>query len=261
MRLQSVEQHLTIVWRTAVATASAAHISIPGVHEESRATTPAFQHRTQFGELTPGTTYQISVPGFQPRLISTLRDTPDRRFAFIGHTHGTEKMDHYPDSLLASILHQYRPDFVVHAGDAVYNSNPADWEKHFFSLFRPLCSNTPIYLAPGNHDSGWPFLEGYDLRAFKELFPHQFGDQCGPGPGQAYYSIKQGPARFFFLSYVADMGPEAPQVKWLKQELAQSQSAFNIASSAESVGLRWLRKLAHCMIEGRFSRIERPEAV
>ncbi len=34
-----------------------------------------------------------------------------------------------------------------------------------------------------------------------------------------------------------------------------------IASSAESVGLRRLGKLAHCVVEGRFSRIECPEAV
>ena len=39
------------------------------------------------------------------------------------------------------------------------------------------------------------------------------------------------------------------------------EDTFLFASSAESVGLRRLGKLAHCVVEGRFSRIECPEAV
>ncbi len=158
----------------------------------------------------------------------TLPLEQERRFAVIGHTHGSEHFGHYSDHLLASTIANSNPQFLVHAGDCVYYSTARGWKKDFFDVFRPVLDSAPIYISPGNHDSGWPFIDGTDLRPFQELFPHPFPEKIRGSAGAAYYDLVQGPVHFLFLSYVTDLAEGTPQHAWIQKTLRASTSEFNI---------------------------------
>ncbi|MDF1836596.1 MAG: metallophosphoesterase [Planctomycetota bacterium] len=216
-----------VSWRTAEQTVGFARLAL-GEVEIAAHESEAIQHNAIFSRLQPDTEYTLSVNGYAPQTFRTHQRTGEIRFAVIGHTHGTERPNHYPDSLLASSVLNYRPEFVLHAGDCVFQSTPLHWKNEFFRLFRDNLKAAPIYVAPGNHDSGWPFIDGVDLRCFRELFPHSYPKGMGDGPGNAYYKVRQGPADFFFLSYVADMTSKAPQVRWLLEGLEKSRAEFRV---------------------------------
>ena len=219
---------LHVAWRLAQPGPGQATL-IPGSGElQVRETESAYQHVVRFEGLHPNTPYQCLVQGFFPLSLRTLPATSDLRFAILGHTHGTEQPDKFPDTLLVSTIDAYRPHFLIHAGDCVLHSTPPDWGTHFFDLFRPIQADTPIYISPGNHDSGWPFLDGYDLRLFRELFPLAYPESVGTGPAHAYHQLRQGSIDFFFLSYVDDMGADSPQVQWLLKQLSASQAPFRM---------------------------------
>ena len=219
---------MRITWRLASQAISNAELYLRGKARSEEEYDPAYQHIVNYKGLQADTVYELRVEGFPAQTVRTLKATPQRRFAILGHTHGTERLDKYPDTLLASHLHGYRPDFVVHAGDCVYHATPKQWRTDFFRLFEETLKETPFYIAPGNHDSGWPFVDGYDLRCFRELFPHNYPKAMEPGPSQAYYHVRQGAIDFYFLSYVADMTPKAPQVLWLMEQLKQSDASFRV---------------------------------
>jgi predicted phosphodiesterase len=158
----------------------------------------------------------------------TLPAEPERRFAVVGHTHGSEHYGHYSDNILAARIAESKPQFLVHAGDCVYYSTPQGWKQDFFDIFRPVLDRAPIYISPGNHDSGWPFLDGLDLRPFQELFSHPFPKQILGTPGAAYYDRIQGSVHFLFLSYVTDLAAGTPQHDWIRETLRASTSEFNV---------------------------------
>ncbi|MFT5197432.1 MAG: hypothetical protein ACI87O_000071 [Planctomycetota bacterium] len=158
----------------------------------------------------------------------TLPYTLERKFAVVGHTHGSEHFSHYSDDLLAARIADSKPHFLIHTGDCVYYSTPKGWKKDFLDVFRPVLDRAPIYISPGNHDSGWPFLDGLDLRPFQELFPHPFPEDILGKPGAAYYDRIQGPVHFLFLSYVTDLAEGTPQHDWIRETLRASTSEFNV---------------------------------
>ncbi len=219
---------LQIAWRTAGPTPGKARL-LSGEQVQQDLNGPlGYQHTAHFQELLPDQSYRYQVDGFESQVVHTMRTVPGRKFAVVGHTHGTEHMDHYPDALLAASIRDFDPDYVVHAGDCVYYSTPQGWAEYYFRLFGETLSDTPFYIAPGNHDSGWPFLDGYDLRCFRELFPHNYPAAIKQGPEDAFYHVRQGSIDFYFLSYVADMAPSGRQHQWLMEQLQSSEAAFRV---------------------------------
>ncbi|MBL4771994.1 MAG: metallophosphoesterase [Planctomycetes bacterium] len=192
------------------------------------------QHVATMVGLTPGTGYRWSISFLRNAEaaitgeFTTLPKNPNRSFAVLGHTHGTEKFGHFPDTLFASTVEGSNPQFVVHTGDCVYHSTPANWNEHFFMVFQSILESAPIYIAPGNHDSGWPFIDGLDLRPFKELFPHDYPDESKNSTGSAYYDLVEGPIHFLFLSYVTELQVGSPQYRWISETLDSSTSAFKV---------------------------------
>ena len=202
------------------------------------ASTSAPQQSVRMKGLAPDTAYRWQLvlptttsdaaPGSYSGTFSTYRDNATRRFAVLGHSKGSQRFGHYPGELLVSCIAARRPQFLVHTGDCVYTSTLSNWKRDFFDLFEPILQAAPIYVAPGNHDSGWPFANGIDLRPFKTLFPHPFEEAVRGDPGAAYYDFLQGPVHFIVLTYVTDLGPGSPQSKWIRRKLRSSQSEFRI---------------------------------
>jgi len=217
-----------IAWRTATPVVSTLKLWEADRLLQTIPSPEGYQHEAVLEGLQPHTEYRYEVDGSPQVRLRTLTAAPERRFALLGHTHGTEHVGHFPDEFLASRIRDWKPDFVAHAGDCVYYSTPADWGQHFFGLFEEVLAHAPIYVSPGNHDCGWPFLNGYDLRCFRELFPEAYPEAVGSGPEQAFYQVAQGPVDLYFLSYVADMSPGSVQVSWLKKELAVSTADYRV---------------------------------
>ncbi len=219
---------LRIAWRLHGSAPSEVHLLTAGEAPTVQEFPASIQHVATFSDLRPDTLYSYRVEGYPARDVYTLSDDNRRSFAIVGHTHGTEHMEHYPDTLLAARIEEFRPDFMLHAGDCVYFSTPKGWKQDFFSPFRDLLKSTPIYISPSNHDVGWPFVLGMDMRCVRELFPHAYPEQADNPTEDAFYHVRQGSIDFYFLAYVADMTMEGTQLPWLKEELAKSDAAFRV---------------------------------
>ena len=218
----------TLAWRLPEKRSSSVRIGSDADPIQVLTTPVGYQHQAKLSELEPDKAYTYQVPGFPEQVFRTPSDQHEVRFAVLGHTHGSEHSSHYPDELLVARVADSAPSFVVHAGDCVFHADPAGWAHDFFRLFRSVLQRVPVYVSPGNHDSGWPFLRGYDLRPFRALFPLDYPEGVGQGPAHAFYRVRRGPLEFYFLSYVDDMSPESVQMQWLQQAVTASTAPFRL---------------------------------
>lgn len=233
--LHLTDSSVQLVWRAIDPVAN--ELTLVSLHTGESKTFPGTDTKQQsvIAEgLPPGTDFRWEIKNKANGSVTwsgsfrTLPLESNRRFAVVGHTHGSEHFGHYSDHLLAARIAEASPQFLIHTGDCVYYSTPKGWRTDFFDVFRPVLRHAPIYISPGNHDSGWPFLDGMDLRIFQQLFPHPFADGNQGKPGAAYYDRVQGPVRFLFLSYVTDLAEGSPQHGWIRKTLRDSTSEFNV---------------------------------
>jgi predicted secreted protein len=225
----------TLAWRNAISALDT--LTVTNLTDGSTQTVVGQEGQQAFAELrnlAPDTDYSWELESGHSNTVlrsgefTTLPSEPARNFAVVGHTHGSEHFDHYSDHLLAARIADAKPQFVIHAGDCVYYSTPRSWKEDFFKVFRPVLKRAPVYISPGNHDSGWPFVDGLDLRTFQELFPHAYPKEIQGSPAAAYYSVVQGPVHFLFLSYVSDLSPTSQQHAWIRNTLRSSSSEFRV---------------------------------
>lgn len=224
-----------LAWRNAAPTLDT--LTVTNLTDGSTQTVEGQESQQAFTELrnlAPDTDYRWDLVSGHSKTVlrsgefTTLPSEPARNFAVVGHTHGSEHFDHYSDHLLTARIADSKPQFVIHAGDCVYYSTPQGWKEDFFKVFRPVLERAPVYISPGNHDSGWPFVDGLDLRTFQELFPHAYPNKIQGSPAAAYYSVVQGPVHFLFLSYVSDLSPASHQHAWIRDTLRSSSSEFRV---------------------------------
>lgn len=190
-------------------------------------TTPSRFHSVALTNLSPGIRYFYQINGSFASDFTTPSSEEEFKFVVIGHTHGTETFDHFPDEFLVEKIRQISPDFVIHTGDTTYFANEADFKRYFFDLFAPLLRNIPVFVSPGNHDSGWPFVHGIDLSVFKQLFPYGYSQETLNDDSCACYLQERGKLRFLFFSYVSlGKGGEEKLFRWLRNSLKPDR--FNI---------------------------------
>lgn len=141
------------------------------------------------------------------------------RFAFVGDT-GSGNAN---QRAVAKQLAAYRPDFVLHTGDVVYDDGEERlYPQRFFKPFEPIIAQAPIYPVLGNHDvrseKGAAYLRAFDLPA-------------KASGTERYYSFRWGQAEFFALDTTDRdfMKPGTAQVRWLEKSLAASQATWKIA--------------------------------
>ena len=219
--------HAVFNWRTRTKVTSTLRVGTTLGLERSRVETEAgLQHRVELRDLVPDTLYHYEVAASFRGSFRTMAEIVPVRFACVGHTHGTESFGHYPDALLVNKLTGLRPDFVLHSGDTTYHANVAGFSRHFFRLFGPLLASVPVFVSPGNHDAGWPFLYGSDLRAFRELFTYPYAARHDDARSVAHYAIEKGRVLFLFLAYTSSMGPESEQRRWLREQMAAASQPF-----------------------------------
>ena len=217
-----------LAWRRSVAGPSVIEYGYTVDLELGRIETPAaLQHSVRLSGLVPGSTVHYLIDRRQRGSLRLDRDDGYLRFGLIGHTHGTEQFGHYPDTLLVARLDELDLDFVVHAGDSTFYSDAEGFGRWFFEPFRRLLARAPVYMAPGNHDSGWPFVDGVDLGPFKELFPHAYPEAVAASKDEACFAVEKGSLQLLFLAYVS-LDEGVSQRSWLRERLESSEFDFSV---------------------------------
>lgn len=186
------------------------------------------QHSIILKDLKPDTVYFYNINNIYNGTFRTDNLSNKLRFVAFGHSHGTERFDQYPDRLLLAKVADLDPDFIVHMGDATYYSTVDSFKEYFFDEFKSLIGKIPIYISPGNHDAGWPFVYGLDLTNFKKLFDYPYPKEILDNKKEAFYSITKGNIQFLFISYTSPLDQGSLQRKWLESKLNVSPYDFNI---------------------------------
>lgn len=185
---------------------------------------PSRFHKIDVAGLIPGTRYRYKGEGVYHGEFTTASLDDAFQVAVFGHPAGTESQGQYPTELLAQKMCDINPDFALCAGDITYYSTVPGFARHYFYPFGGFLSSKPIYVAPGNHDCGWPMLYGINYSSFRALFPYNYASENG-----AYYSFVYKNTKFIALSYVMPKREDfQKQIEWLLKELNSSESEFNI---------------------------------
>ena len=246
----------TLCWRTATRkTSGLSWLSATDAQATTADTPVGYQHRVRIDGLLAGTVHHYQVERHRGS-FRTMKEK-DALFVAIGHTHGTEGFDHYLDTLLAAAVVEQTADFVVHVGDTTWRALVPDYRRFLFRPLYPVFSSTPVFIAPGNHDAGWPFPDGVDLSAFKELFPHPYPDAIATDRRNAFYGVTKAGVRLTFLSYVADSRPGSPQMLFLARELALPARLHIVVFGGAQTGYYNEQKLLGLLREGGCSLVLR----
>lgn len=214
-------QHVTptsaiLMWRTARPEPSLVRVD----GREFRRQEAVTHHRVELTGLTPSTAASYEVPGHGKGKFRTPPLGPGKaRFAIVGDT-GSGNAN---QRAVAARMTAYRPDFILHMGDVVYDDGEERlYPQRFFTPFAPLIANAPLYPVLGNHDVRSEKGAAY-LRAF-ELPSEESGTE-------RYYSFQWGQAEFFALDTTDRdfLKPGTAQVAWLEQALSRSTATWKIA--------------------------------
>lgn len=165
--------------------------------------------------LRPGTVYDYSVPG-KSDLHGSFK-TPvaaGQPFEFVLYGDNRTRHDVHR-KVVASILKNSHPDFILQTGDMVENGTDTSLWPIFFDIERDLLRQTAFYPSVGNHERN----------------AHDYFDFFQAPP---YYSFNWGNAHFAVLD--SDLGNVAAgevgrqefwkeQTAWLEEDLKKNQSA------------------------------------
>jgi hypothetical protein len=213
----------TLCWVTGVPTAST--VKLTGPHRVRQFGDRSYRrfHKVQLTGLEPGVGYRYSVADIHQAVLTTPKDDPYFRFAAFAHIGGTESPREYPIEALPGALHDLGAEFGLCCGDITYYTSAPDMAEAFHGTLQDFIKTRPVYVAPGNHDGGFPQQRGFDYTALRTLFPHDYGS----ADEGAYYTFTRAHVRFIGLSYSPDRkGGFGRQLEWLQTVLAANESEF-----------------------------------
>lgn len=204
-----------IMWRTNAPTVGSVKVG----NREFRVLNPTTHHQVPLSGLRPGSAVTYEVPGIASGSFRTPpQGTGRARFAIVGDT-GSGNAN---QRAVAKQLEEYRPEFVLHVGDVVYDDGEERlYRQRFFTPFEPIIANAPLYPVIGNHDvkseKGAAYLRAFDLPS----------EESG---SERYYSFRWGQAEFFALDTTdRDFLREGtPQVEWLERALSRSTARWKV---------------------------------
>ena len=201
----------------------------------------AEEHEVRLTGLRPGTRYYYQIGTDDTRRYgdpSYWFVTPPPsgapiavRFAVLGDPgYPNPDQTRVRDAMLAWLAQHPRPgrpplDLLLTTGDNAYRSGSNEqFQAGFFSPYRMILRNVPVWPIYGNHDAR--------RRAFFNIFSLPAHAESGgiPSGTEHYYAFDYGPVHFVVLDTVAsDLGRDAPMLRWLKQDLAANRQPWLIA--------------------------------
>jgi 3',5'-cyclic AMP phosphodiesterase CpdA len=115
-------------------------------------------------------------------------------------------------------------DILLTTGDNAYPSaTTADYLREFFTPYRNILKNIPLWTAYGNHDARrW---------AYYKLFDTPLNGESGglPSGSRHYYSFDYGPAHIIILdNHHFELAAETAMTEWLQKDIQQSNQKWII---------------------------------
>ncbi len=112
------------------------------------------RHAVVLTDLQPASTYHYRVAGSDRSSAARFRTAPASRassfsFAVVGDSGdgGEAQLE------VARLLEHLKPDLILHTGDVVYpRGKEKDYDRHFFTPYRSLIREVPLFPVLGNHD-------------------------------------------------------------------------------------------------------------
>ena len=172
--------------------------------------------KASYTGLRPGATYYYDVMGHEEgkgRFKTAPIDQAPFEFVVYGDTRTRHDVH---QRVVNAIVGNAHPDFVLHTGDLVADGVDSSQWPIFFGIEKELLRNAAFFPSLGNHERNDPqYYEFFDVKT-------------------PYYSFNWGTSHFIVLN--SDIGNSAAspaareafwaeQVRWLEEDLANSQKA------------------------------------
>ena len=216
---------MTVMWRSAAPVAGRVVFGPEGsTKTRELAIGVGTWHQAVLTGLTPGGTYRYEAFDGATRVgggtfRANLPKTSTRfRFAVIGDSgSGTAHQMNVARRLTA-----WKPDFVLHTGDVIYERGEAElFGPRFFTPYKDLVARAVVYPSIGNHDYGNAGAAHY--------LQHFEAPRADATATERWYTFDYGQAQFFALDTNRPFGEGSEQYRWLAAQLAASKAAWKFA--------------------------------
>lgn len=213
-----------LAWQTIDVTASGVVVLDASGREVARKQTArGRKHEVRIDGLEAGRDYSYVLLGAKEPLSGRLhpfRTAPAKasaaaRFLVFGDS-GSGKPIQFT---LAERMRQEEFDFVLHTGDATYNSGtPMQVRHRFVGPYTDIMARVPFYVSMGNHD-----LETDEGRPTFDVLPMPTNEVDG---SERYFHFEYGCVRVICLDSQQGIdAPDTPQLTWLDRTLARPTEA------------------------------------
>ena len=136
---------------------------------------------------------------------------------------------------LAALMEQTKSDFLIHTGNLTHSGLNADADAEFFTPFKNVLRNTPLFVAVGPNEYG-PDRADRASKSFFQTNYRRFHDMPWSNATPKYYSFDSANARFIFLDtnvtegavWAPELTEESSQVAWLKSTLSSAGEKWKI---------------------------------
>lgn len=181
--------------------------------------------------------YNAARDGVQAPVEGSWRTlySPERKeikFMAFGNTAGDNPG---PKALLAAQMAQQEADFLIHTGDLTASGLNADANAEFFTPYKEVLAQTPLFVALGANEYG-PDRTERESKAFVRANYSRFHDMTWSNATPKYYYFDTANARFIFLDanavygavWAPDLDEKSTQYKWLQTALATAAEKWKI---------------------------------
>lgn len=136
---------------------------------------------------------------------------------------------------LASLMETEAGDFMIHTGNLTYSGLNADANREFFTPFKNVLRNTPLFVALGPNEYG-PERTERDSKPFLGTNYTRFHNMSWSNATPKYYSFDTANARFVFLDtniaegavWAPNLDEKSAQIAWLKTTLSGAGEKWKI---------------------------------
>ncbi len=216
---------MTVMWRSSVPVPGQVVFGPVGSTSTREVRGPVeAAHQFRLDGLTPGGSYRYEAFDGATRVgagtfRANLPPTGNRfRFAVIGDT-GSGSAHQLA---VARRLTAWKPDFVLHTGDVIYERGEAEnFGPRYFTPYRDLIARAVVYPSLGNHDYGNAGAANY--LAFFEI------PRATTAETERWYTFHYGHAQFFGLDTNRPFGEGSDQYRWLAAQLKASKATWKFA--------------------------------
>ena len=136
---------------------------------------------------------------------------------------------------IAELMEREKSDFLIHTGNITHSGLNEDANKEFFTPFKEVLRNTPLFVALGPNEYG-PDRASKDSKSFLRANYARYHDMTWSQATPKYYFFDTANARFIFLDtnaaegavWAEEMDEKSRQTQWLQTTLGAAGDKWKI---------------------------------